>query len=307
MLPWSATCRRRVPWRILQSSWEGRCATDDGNEALRIWEGGCSPQTFQTRVLPVCKRMLALLSNVFSKRLKISRVRPGDDKMNTSSRYAKRNSLGSSNCCTSSNALCKPRLNNIGTRGSSCSPPSCCSMLCRTTSASSHTYELGCAYTTLANGCKLRRDGTSSSFDNIALRNTWSLCPYAVDGQHCQLGVCFGCRSDGVSNAIGSSSSGQRKLKRSACFFHVLAELTRQRLGREPAKRCSSGDASDSPIFLLESCHCGQHQRGRLRISGIFLSGQVLHCTEQQLGGLDVVETNSEYLVRATSRTWRNS
>ena len=57
--------------------------------------GGCSPQAFQKRVLPVCKWMPALLGNVFFKRLKISRVRPGDDKMNTSSRNAKRNSPGS--------------------------------------------------------------------------------------------------------------------------------------------------------------------------------------------------------------------
>ena len=57
--------------------------------------GGCSPQAFQTRVLPVCKWMPALLGNVFFKRLTISRVRPGDNKMNTSSRNAKRNSPGS--------------------------------------------------------------------------------------------------------------------------------------------------------------------------------------------------------------------
>ena len=77
-----------------------------------------------------------------------------------SSRHAKRYSLGSSNCCASSNALCRPRLNNIGMRGSPC-----CAMLCRTPSASSHTYELGCAYAVVANGSKLRRGGTSSSFD----------------------------------------------------------------------------------------------------------------------------------------------
>ena len=51
------------------------------------------------------------------------------------------------------------------------------------------------------------------------------VCPYAVNGQHCQPGICLGCRSDGVSHAIGSCSGGQRKLERSACLFNVLAEL----------------------------------------------------------------------------------
>ena len=40
--------------------------------------GGCSPQAIQARILPVCKWMPALFGNVFSTRLKISRVRPGD-------------------------------------------------------------------------------------------------------------------------------------------------------------------------------------------------------------------------------------
>ena len=57
----------------------------------RSSRSGKGGQAFQTRVLPVCKWMPALLGNVFSGRWKIARARPGDDKIRGT---RKRNSTG---------------------------------------------------------------------------------------------------------------------------------------------------------------------------------------------------------------------
>ena len=59
-------------------------------------------------------------------------------------------------------------------RGSPCSPPSCCSMVCRCPASSSHEYDEGDEYACLTKRSKLWSPGTSRNLDNMVALKTWS-------------------------------------------------------------------------------------------------------------------------------------
>ena len=68
---------------------------------------------------------------------------------------------------TSFNALWMAKLKT-------CSPPSCCSMVCRCPASSSHEYDASDEYACLTKGSKLWSPGTSRNLDNMVALKTWS-------------------------------------------------------------------------------------------------------------------------------------